>query len=204
MVTDGVYAYAGMRSASSASVVRVRMADLTRVDAVQLQGAGEVGIRAITIDSTATSLYVAVSGAGVVVKLSTQPFARVGAVSIPAASAMQSVYTHPFLPLLYATSLGGKFIVVNTTTFSALPRQLTLPLVGNTIAVDALGAFAYLSTYSFPARVMQVRLADVELMQTLTLDTGEDASEGLVLTVAPQPLAYVGVAGAVVMVSITY
>lgn len=178
--TSNGFAYFGTsEGAVPASILKIRLSDLTLVGTVVLNP-GEFVVGAGVVDSNGFA-YFGISaptfpppGPGVVVKIRLSDFTRVGTLSlasVPGGAYIQSavIDTHNGFAYFGAS---GSIAKVRLSDFS-LNGTIVLPSPANgglpSAMIDPSNGFAYFGVASAPGVVVKIRLSDFVVVEVLTL-----------------------------------
>ncbi len=186
--TDG-YAYFSTFTFPG-SVVRVDLATFTRDDALELNN-GENSIASAVIDTTGSTHYAyygTSTSPGQVIKVDLDNFNRDDAVTL------NNNEPHLFAAVLdtnndYAyfgtfQSTPGKIVKIDTDTMSRIGSISNGAGGQNRFGagvVDDSGEFGYFGTDTHPAKIVKVQMGSMAIIDSLTLQTGEDGIQTAVI-----------------------
>jgi Tol biopolymer transport system component len=188
---DGDYAYYGTDT-SPGIVVKVRLSDMTRVSSVTLNEGENNLISAVVSPDGAYAYFGACEeygSPGIVVKVRLSDMTRVSSVTFnKGAMALYAAVVSPDGAYAYFGSSSAPGIVTKVRLSDMTSVGSVSLYEGEDGGVEGLnvvasavmspdGTFAYFgtwSTYGFPSRVVKVRLSDLTLVSSVTLNEGEN------------------------------
>jgi len=183
-----LYAYVGT-GASPAKIVKVRLSDMSRIDAIEL-ATGENNAAALAIDDAGEYLYACCyTTAAKIVKIRLSDFTAIGTLTLEtgenlaSCAAWDSVTQHLYVGLAPVGVAGIIAKIGPGTTTPTRVAVLTLSSGDNypySMALDSAAGYGYWGCFTSPGRIVKVALAgNMTRTAALDLTAGENSIRGM-------------------------